>query len=60
MENKESNCYTKNGYKNRQDYLKSLAAEYDLDLKTVLVLADMLGPSEDFDGLVSGLQDYVE
>jgi len=49
--------YLKNGYKNRKAYLKSLAEEYGVSYTTVLVLADMLGPNEDFDGLVAALED---
>ena len=53
----KENVYQENGYKNRRDYLENLAADYDVDLITVLMLADLYGPSEDFDGLISSLQD---
>jgi hypothetical protein len=53
------NIYAENGYKDRNDYLKSLAAKYGVDLETVLVIADMLGPNEDFDGLATNLEDYA-
>jgi len=49
--------YTDEGYKDRNDYLESLADEYGLDIKTVKLAADMLGPNEDFDGLVTTLED---
>ena len=52
------NPYTENGYDSRQDYLKSLAEDYGIDFGTVKMMADLLGPSEDFDGLVTSLQDY--
>jgi predicted TIM-barrel enzyme len=52
--------YTDNGYKDRNDYLKSLAEEYEIPLKHVRVMAGMLGPDEDFDGLVSQLEDMAE
>lgn len=52
--------YQQHGYKSRSDYLSNLALEYDVDEATVILLADMLGPSEDFDGLVSALEDYAE
>lgn len=55
-----SNVYTKNGYKNRKDYLKSLAKEYGVDYATVYELAMLLGESEDFDGLISALDDVGE
>jgi hypothetical protein len=47
--------YTDNGYKNRADYINSLAEAYG---DTVYVLASMLGESEDFDGLITSLEDY--
>ena len=49
------NDYTANGFANRRAYLESLCEEYDRD--TVLMLAGLLGPSEDFDGLVTALED---
>jgi len=51
------NIYVEQGYKNRQDYLQNLADEYGVDITMVELLADLLGPSEDFDGLVSSIQD---
>jgi hypothetical protein len=50
--------YTENGFDNRTEYLKELAQEYDPAV--VYALADMLGPEEDFDGLVTSLEDYAE
>lgn len=49
--------YQEHGYENRRDYLESLAVEYEIDLQTVAMLAGLLGKSEDFDGLVSELED---
>lgn len=49
--------YTENGYKNRKEYLKELAEEFGVDYGTVLALASALGESEDFDGLVTTLED---
>ena len=46
--------YTENGFKNRQDYLNSLAEDYG---EKVFFMADVLGPSEDFDGLITSLED---
>lgn len=51
------NLYIENGYEGREDYLGSLSDEYAVDLETVHYLADLLGESEDFDGLVNALQD---
>lgn len=52
--------YTENGYKSRKEYLNSLAEEFGIDKNTVYMLASMLGPTEDFDGLVTSLEDYAE
>ena len=52
------NAYESNGYKNRKDYLESLAQEYPRHL--VFTLADVLGPNEDFDGLVTSLEDAAD
>lgn len=49
--------YEENGYENRRDYLQSLAEEYGLSYKEVSTIAELLGPSEDFDGLISTLED---
>lgn len=49
------NNYKQNGYEDRKEYLATLAQEYHP--ATVYALADMLGPSEDFDGLVYALED---
>ena len=51
------NPYVANGYANRREYLDSLCEEYDRE--TVYMMADVLGPSEDFDGLVTSLEDNV-
>lgn len=56
----EMNVYQKNGYRNRMHYLKSIADDYCLNLSTVLMAANMLGPNEDFDGLISFLEDIEE
>ena len=50
--------YTDMGYESRRDYLDSLAEEFELPEQLVYSIANMLGPSEDFDGLVSSLEDY--
>lgn len=47
--------YRANGFANRREYLESLCDEYPRE--TVMMLADVLGPSEDFDGLVTHLED---
>jgi hypothetical protein len=50
--------YTDNGYENRKDYLENLADDLGLELDMVMTMADLLGPNEDFDGLVTSLEDY--
>ena len=49
--------YQQNGFTSRQDYLNSLADEYG---DVVFDLADVLGETEDFDGLVTSLEDYSD
>lgn len=52
--------YQENGYKNRKDYLQSLAIDYDVPYSVVATLARLLGPDEDFDGLVNAVEDAYE
>jgi energy-converting hydrogenase A subunit M len=49
--------YTEEGYKSRTDYLMSLAEDLGLDVDEVFAMADILGSSEDFDGLVTACED---
>lgn len=49
--------YQENGYKNREHYLMSIAEEYGIPLKDVKFIASLLGPDEDFDGLLTTLED---
>ena len=55
--NDQENIYQQHGFENRREYLTSLAEEYGVSVQTVFSLASMLGSSEDFDGLVSALED---
>lgn len=55
----ESNIYVVKGYANRKAYLTTLAQDYELDYPTVAAIAAVLGPHEDFDGLVSHLEDIA-
>lgn len=50
-------AYKRHGYRDREDYLSSLAEEYGVPKMVVYSLAEMLGPNEDFDGLVNALED---
>lgn len=49
--------YTDEGYKDRNEYLESLAEEYGISIEDVRMAADMLDPDEDFDGLITTLED---
>lgn len=53
------NIYTEHGYANRRAYLEELADDLGVDLSIVHALADLLGPNEDFDGLVTSLEDFI-
>jgi hypothetical protein len=52
-----NNAYIENGYKDRDDYLQCMSDDYGVPIEVVYSLADMLGENEDFDGLVSALED---
>jgi hypothetical protein len=52
--------YTENGYNSRKHYLTELADDMGLPTSTVFSMASMLGSNEDFDGLVTELEDYCE
>ena len=54
---KPKNIYQENGYEDRKEYLDSLAEDYAVPRHIVYTIATTLGPNEDFDGLVSELQD---
>ena len=52
-----NNVYKIAGYQDRTAYLESLAIQYGTDYHTVKDLADFLGENEDFDGLLSALEE---
>ncbi len=52
--------YVKEGYEDREDYLKVLSKEYNIPLEKVTEIADRLGPSREFTVLVVHLQDLVD
>jgi hypothetical protein len=54
------NIYQEEGYEDRQDYLETLADDYGVSLDIVMALADVLGENEDFDGLVTAVEDASE
>ena len=41
----------------RFGYLENLAANHGVEFETLTTLVDVLGPEEDFDGLVTTLED---
>ena len=57
---KQHDTYVAKGYASRDEYLEGLANEYGVDLDVVHSVASMLGPSEDFDGLLCMLDDISE
>lgn len=49
--------YCKNYRANREAYLRQLAEDYDVDYRNVYAVAEVLGEEEDFDGLISYLNE---
>jgi hypothetical protein len=49
--------YTENGYTNRKEYLNELREEYG---QLVDILTSVLPSSEDFDGLITALEDAMD
>lgn len=52
--------YVRNGFKNRAEYLERLAEDYGVDFEIVGNMALILGPEEDFDALVSFINDAAD
>lgn len=52
-----NDLYIRKGFPSRDDYLESLADTYGVDVLKVHMMADALGEYEDFDGLISELED---
>ena len=55
----EDEIYQEEGIKTRKEYLLGLAEEYGVSLDKVLLLADLLGPDEDYDGLPELLEELI-
>ena len=51
--------YQDDGAIDRFGYLECLAADHGVKFDVVLTLVDVLGPDEDFDGLVTSLEDFA-
>lgn len=54
-----SDKYEARGFSNRIEYLEDLADQAGVSIELVMSLADMLGPEEDFDGLVNEVEDFA-
>jgi len=52
----DQSVYELNGYASREEYLDELREEYGSDLVNTIIT--VLPASEDFDGLVTTLEDY--
>lgn len=52
------NIYQEYGFNNRKEYLQDLADNYGVSYSDVLALAEILGQNEDFDGLVTSIEDF--
>lgn len=53
------NIYQENGFKNREDYLNHIAEDYGIPVHEVYAIAEMLGEGEDFDALLTSLEDLL-
>lgn len=53
----QDQIYKERGFETRDAYLLDLAEQYGVDPQIVFGLASVLGREEDFDGLVSELED---
>lgn len=56
---KVKNQWQENGYTGRRQYLTELADDFGIPYARVMILANSLGPAEDFDMLVSMLEDMA-
>ena len=50
--------YRVEGSIDRFGYLEVLAADHGADFETLITIVDVLGADEDFDGLVTTLEDF--
>jgi len=57
---KEKSIYVEKGYKSRSHYLQSIAEDYGVEPAAVLAIAGLLGPGEDFDGLLTAVEDLSD
>lgn len=52
-------AYNNEWTEERTEYMRELSFEYGVPFSVVRALADMLGPNEDYDGLVTELEDMA-
>lgn len=52
--------YREDGCEGRIDHFLGLHLNYGADLAAIIELAELLGPDEDFDGLVTSIEDAAE
>lgn len=52
-----NDIYQRNGFETRLDYISSLIETYGLPRIVVFQLANLLGAAEDFDGLITELNE---
>lgn len=57
METLPKKVYQSKGYADREDYLNSLRDTYGADAVNAFI--SFMPPSEDFDGLITDLEDYT-
>ena len=55
-----TSVYEDHGYEDREHYLESVAEDHGVSLDAVWALANLLGPGEDFDGMVTLVQDLAD
>jgi hypothetical protein len=55
----EMNIYQEFGFSDRNEYLSDIAEQNNLSMYEVCAISEMLGEREDFDGLVTTLEDYI-
>jgi len=56
----ERDPYLNAGYLSRRAYLEGLALEHGVARESVFALASLLGRNEDFDGLVTAVEDEAD
>lgn len=50
--------YKRDGFKDRDDYLRTLSVEYQVPMMWVFRFSDILGSEHDFDDLIVELENF--